>query len=142
MKPHLFSVEEAEALLPDLSSRVTAIMHLHQGIKRTTQEITELFDIWGERVYELSNPDNKFYNERLQERANLLEELQHQIEAIRATGGVVKDLTIGLVDFYHEQDGELIFLCWKHGEDRIRYWHGIHEGYSTRKPLGAVAAQQ
>ena len=26
-------------------------------------------------------------------------------------------------------------LCWKHGEDAVRFWHGFDEGYAQRKPL-------
>jgi len=41
----------------------------------------------------------------------------------------------GLVDFPHLRDGEEVHLCWKCGEDEIRHWHGLDEGYAARKPL-------
>ena len=33
------------------------------------------------------------------------------------------------------REGEQILLCWKLGEDDIRYWHGADEGFAGRKPL-------
>jgi hypothetical protein len=32
-------------------------------------------------------------------------------------------------------EGEMAFLCWRHGEDTIRFWHGLSEGFGGRKPL-------
>jgi hypothetical protein len=26
-------------------------------------------------------------------------------------------------------------LCWRRGEPRVRFWHGLDEGYAARKPL-------
>ena len=40
-------------------------------------------------------------------------------------GCVLKDLAQGLVDFYVMREGELVFLCWKQGEERIRFWHPL-----------------
>jgi len=31
--------------------------------------------------------------------------------------------------------GEQVLLCWRLGEDRIRFWHGPEEGFAGRKPL-------
>jgi hypothetical protein len=42
---------------------------------------------------------------------------------------------MGLVDFPSLLRGEEIYLCWKLGEERIAYWHGIEEGFAGRKPL-------
>ena len=50
-------------------------------------------------------------------------------------GTVVKDLETGLVDFPSLRGGEEVYLCWKLGEARIGYWHGIEEGFAGRKPL-------
>ena len=66
----------------------------------------------------------------------LLECAQKELDKIIQTGGLIKDLEIGLVDFYHISElEEEIFLCWKYGEKKIRYWHQVHEGFSGRKPL-------
>ncbi len=41
----------------------------------------------------------------------------------------------GLVDFLHLRDGREVNLCWRYGEERITHWHGLNEGYASRKPL-------
>jgi hypothetical protein len=28
-----------------------------------------------------------------------------------------------------------VFLCWQLGEDDVAYYHGVHSGFSGRKPL-------
>ena len=50
-------------------------------------------------------------------------------------GGAVKDLEMGLVDFPGLIDDTPVNLCWKHGEDAVRFWHGLDEVYARRKPL-------
>ncbi len=45
---------------------------------------------------------------------------------------------MGLVDFPGRvpRHGDTpVNLCWKHGEDAVRFWHGFDEGYANRKPL-------
>jgi hypothetical protein len=61
--------------------------------------------------------------------------LQTALERIEATGCVVKDLQAGLLDFPALLNNQEVYLCWRLGEDRIRFYHGIHEGFSGRKPL-------
>jgi hypothetical protein len=42
----------------------------------------------------------------------------------------------GLVDFRSWCDGEVeVMLCWKLGEPEIRYYHGLDDGFSARKPI-------
>jgi len=57
------------------------------------------------------------------------------VDEIHALGGVPKGVEEGLVDFPHLRDGRVVNLCWKYGETRIRWWHGMDEGFSARKPL-------
>ena len=57
------------------------------------------------------------------------------LQQIADMGGVPKDFELGLVDFLHLRDGREVNLCWKYGEREIRFWHGLDEGYSARKPL-------
>ena len=69
------------------------------------------------------------------ERDRLAGELQEAVEKVLETGCLVKDLEMGLVDFPSLRGGQEIYLCWKLGEERIQYWHGLTEGYAGRKPL-------
>ena len=54
---------------------------------------------------------------------------------IQATGCVVKDLDTGLVDFPAILKNEEVYLCWRLGEDRIRFYHRQDEGFAGRKPI-------
>lgn len=64
-------------------------------------------------------------------------EIERALEALAALGVQVKDLDTGLVDFpaTHPGDGERVLLCWRLGEERVGYWHGIEAGFAGRKPL-------
>jgi hypothetical protein len=70
--------------------------------------------------------------ERLQ---SLTAVIQQALQQIADMGGMPKDLELGLVDFLHLRDGREVNLCWRYGEREIRFWHGLDEGYSARKPL-------
>jgi hypothetical protein len=50
-------------------------------------------------------------------------------------GVQVKDLDRGLLDFPALRGDEEVLLCWHVGEDEIRYWHGVDEGFAGRKLL-------
>jgi hypothetical protein len=56
-------------------------------------------------------------------------------EEISAAGAEIKSLEEGLLDFPSRRDGDRVLLCWKLGEDDIRHWHGVDEGFAARKPL-------
>jgi hypothetical protein len=72
--------------------------------------------------------------ETLAEAASMVAEIVAELEAL---GVQVKDLDEGLVDFpaRHPALDEPVLLCWRHGEDRVAYWHGLEEGFAGRKPL-------
>jgi hypothetical protein len=53
-------------------------------------------------------------------------------------GCLVKDLDLGLVDFYAQLDGETVFLCWQFGEPAVTHFHGVEEGFAGRRPIEGV----
>jgi hypothetical protein len=63
------------------------------------------------------------------------EGIRTTVEALERAGVVVKDLDAGLIDFPAERDGRPVFLCWQLGEDEVRFWHGLEEGFAGRKSL-------
>jgi len=57
------------------------------------------------------------------------------IDKIQETGCLVKDIDEGLIDFPSLIEGQEVLLCWKSGERRIEYWHGLEDGFAGRKRL-------
>jgi hypothetical protein len=79
-------------------------------------------------------PYAKLAEKRMEHQA-LAEVMKSNLERILSTGCVIKDLDVGLLDFPAIIDNEEVYLCWKLGEDRIRFYHRQDEGFSGRKPL-------
>lgn len=69
------------------------------------------------------------------ERNSVEENIREALERIHSTGCIVKDLEVGLLDFPARIEGEDVYLCWKLGEDRIRFYHRQDEGFAGRKPI-------
>jgi hypothetical protein len=69
------------------------------------------------------------------EHTHLADTLKSALDRILETGCVIKDLDVGLLDFPALINNEEVYLCWKVGEDRIRFYHRQNEGFSGRKPL-------
>jgi hypothetical protein len=61
--------------------------------------------------------------------------LREVFEKIEQMGVLIKDLDIGLIDFLARYQGHEVCLCWELGEEHIRFWHGMEEGFAGRKPI-------
>jgi hypothetical protein len=65
----------------------------------------------------------------------LARRMAHVVDEISSHGAQVKDLDSGLVDFPAHRGDETVLLCWQVGEDEIRWWHRVEEGFAGRRPL-------
>ena len=65
----------------------------------------------------------------------LTEKLAEAAAELEDLGVEFKGIDLGLVDFPTMMDGELAYLCWSYGEDRIGFWHSPDGGYAGRRPL-------
>jgi hypothetical protein len=61
--------------------------------------------------------------------------LARSVARIQELGVLVKDLDRGLIDFPALRGDEEVLLCWQVGEDEVRYWHGLEDGFAGRRPL-------
>ncbi len=130
-----FGIKEANDLLPTVSKMLESALSLNDRIKSLTIDIESLVSIWEKDVLERGHIDNAYYFGKVAEREEAMKGLINKINEIHTTGCVVKDLDTGLVDFYYDNRGELVFLCWKYGEDRIKHWHPLNEGFKTRREI-------
>jgi hypothetical protein len=128
-----FTVEEAERLIPRLEAAMNRVKECHAEAGRWRQALQE-----AQRQVMLAGGarlDQEFWRARKTRLAAVTAELQEKIGDIISLGGVPKDLELGLVDFLALLDEREVNLCWRLGERRIRFWHGLDEGYAARKPL-------
>jgi hypothetical protein len=129
----LFSLTEAERtrreLEPFLIEAIDARKKL-SGLEDELQAVsTRILMMGGVLV-----PYAKLAQKRM-EHQSLVEVMKSNLERILSTGCLIKDLDVGLLDFPSIINNEEVYLCWKLGEDRIRYYHRPEEGYGGRKPL-------
>jgi len=137
MSQRLFTPAEVNALIPKLTEFLNEAMDLHQRGRALQEALTEERDrIRASGRAMVNQHDWKARAERLDGYAI---EVKQALARIVELGGVIKDLEMGLVDFpglVPEAAGtQPVNLCWKHGEDAVRFWHGFDEGYAHRKPL-------
>lgn len=134
-KPKLFTIDEANAALETIiKPALERIDDDLQRLERGERERAVMGLIIDSGASE-SNPDRESL-ERLAGRMKAVRaEIREDIEAILATGALVKDLEKGLIDFFAVIDGQLVFLCWQRSEEQILYWHPIDEGFRGRRRL-------
>jgi len=132
--PRVFTPAEVDALIPQLTELVRAQLVRQSEIEEALAELARhsgglprtLDDDDGDE------PETARLKAALRERIALYE---HAWLEVQAFGAIVKDPQIGLVDFYGRIDGRLVWLCWRYGEESLRYWHELDAGYSHRRPL-------
>lgn len=129
----LFSLTDAERTRRELEPVLVEAM----GCRKRLSELEENLSAVTTRIMMMGGvivPYDKLAKLRLEHR-HLAETIKAALERIHSTGCLVKDLDLGLLDFPAVVDNEEVYLCWKFGEDRIRFYHRQDEGFAGRKPL-------
>jgi len=124
----VFTLQEAEALLPSLSALLIEAQAARDRIQKLEVEI-DLEEI----VQDGESSDR--LDARLEEYNHQVAEFYDLIDKIHEPGCLLKDVEMGLIDFYSMRAGQVVYLCWKLGEPRIRFWHEITSGFGSRQPL-------
>jgi hypothetical protein len=128
----LFTREEATALLPRVEPHVVAMREAAAAARACAPLVAG----FAERA-SASGGAQPAPREQAARRALFTAEarLAGAVEALGELGIWVKDVERGLVDFPSERDGEVVELCWLHGEPAVDHWHRIGEGFAGRRPL-------
>ncbi len=129
--PHRFSREEADAILPEIASRLVQLRDLKRENDETRAAVDDLQGTLKTNGHSLDIELARLAR-ALQTTGAAINEL---VERVVGFGAEVKDLEMGLVDFRSERDGREVYLCWKLGEERVAFWHELNTGYASRQPL-------
>ena len=132
-EPRIFTLSEAEGTRKEIEPILTEAVSCQRKLAVVEKDLSAA----SARIMMMGGvivPYEKLAKLRLKQE-HLTEAIREAIDRIHATGCLVKDLDIGLLDFPAIIDNEEVYLCWKLGEDRIRFYHRQDEGFKARKPL-------
>ncbi|MBI5836315.1 MAG: DUF2203 domain-containing protein [Candidatus Eisenbacteria bacterium] len=135
MEHRVFTVEEANEVLPKLEEIFSRIDQQKDRLRLLQTQVSILRLLWAEKIREPHNPDHEEFLAHTREHQAGVEEMKELVREIQEMGCLAKDLDQGLVDFYSRRAGRIVFLCWRRGEKKISFWHELHSGYSGRVPL-------
>jgi len=129
--PDHYTRAEAEALLPRLESMLRELQLLRDELSDQEEQYTAL------RTRTLNNGHNAQGSPQRVKMAiaTMTAQITQRIYAIDELGVILKDLEVGLVDFPAHRNGREVYLCWRMGEDNIRWWHETDSGFAGRQPL-------
>jgi hypothetical protein len=124
----IFTVEEANALLPEVRIITGKIQRAHRKLSRFRDE--------AKQAAEAADQGGGGGMVNGVAYAAILTELTTQMAELEALGVQLKDFERGLVDFPSLRDGRVVLLCWQLGEgDELEWWHDVDAGFAGRTPL-------
>jgi hypothetical protein len=123
----LFTVEEANALLPSVRGMLARIQRAHARVLDSHEAAKQAAE--GAQFGGGGMKGGGAYVATLLG----LAELVVQVETL---GVQIKDYERGLIDFPAMRDGRVVLLCWQLGEgDHLAWWHDLEAGFAGRQPL-------
>lgn len=129
----LFTLREAELMRKELEPVLVEAMDCRKRLNTLEGDLSAATS----RIMVMGGilvPYEKMARLRIAHR-RFAQALKTALERISSAGCIVKDLDVGLLDFPAVVANEEVYLCWKLGEDRIRFYHRQDEGFAGRKPL-------
>jgi hypothetical protein len=130
-----FTAEEANEALAELRPVAERMVTHRRALSEAQRRQTELVVKIAGNGGDLGPSDLEEAAAAIQREADAIADC---IRVLDEAGVQVKSLEEGLLDFPSLRDGKDIFLCWKVGEERVAWWHGVDEGFAGRKPLDDV----
>jgi hypothetical protein len=129
----VFTIAEANAMLP----RLNVLLERQMTLLRELDERAELLRAVGIAPNDLEPraSDNAAVERIKREMRSRRESFLAGWEEVQATGAVVKDVRLGLIDFCGRLGDDLVWWCWKYGEPAVAFWHPMDKGFADRQPL-------
>jgi hypothetical protein len=122
----LFTVDEANTLLPSVRKKLERIQHLYGrlGDFRESAKSAAIASEFGGGM-----EGGSAY-------VKCLYEVGKHTTDLHELGVHLKDYSRGLIDFPSMRDDRVVLLCWQIGDgDEIEWWHEVDAGFAGRQPL-------
>lgn len=129
--PRLFTVEEAETLLPELTEILLELRERSRELERIRKDLSAT----ARRARGNGHVAEGAAGGSRRRAEELVAEINRLHARILALGCELKGIEEGLIDFPAEREGRTVYLCWRLGEPGISWWHELDAGFAGRQPL-------
>ena len=124
----LFTIEEANSLLPSVRPIVRGIQRAHRRLASYQSQARAAAE-GGKDGGGGGMANGSHY-------AKLVIELSLGVGELESLGVQLKDYSRGLIDFPSMREGRVVLLCWKADEgNQLEWWHDAEAGFAGRQPL-------
>lgn len=128
----LYTLTEAHGLLPEILPVLETLRDAYVELRAIQASVASQSRGASGDGHLLANPWESGGEDRMK---GLDRQLQRAAAQLDRWGIEVKDPERGLVDFFHQRDGRVVYLCYLLGEPAIAYWHELHAGFAGRQAL-------
>ena len=131
--PRFFKLAEAERLLPEVEVVLRSIIQFREDYGRAEEELSRL-------LQQISTaggmiPPRERIAQLRHRKDAAARSLQSSLERLEEIGCQLKDVETGLIDVPTLYHGREVLLCWRLGEPKIAFWHGVEDGFRGRQPI-------
>ena len=137
--PRIFTLEEANALLPTLELALGDLARLRSELEQAIRALGGAEAAVG--ILQRGEPPPAGKEAEAARLQALAEEVGTSVERVNSLGCVLKDIEAGLVDFYALHEDEPVFLCWQLGEPTVAHWHTLEGGFTGREPIEGIEVE-
>ena len=130
----VFSIDEAKRMLP-LVRRITRdVLVLSRSVRHLRFRL-KFIARGGDELEQMFPSEIRALRSRLQQESQRLAECTGELLEL----GIEPEApTLGLVDFPAIIDDQAVYLCWRHDEPDIAWWHPLAGGFVDRRPLSEL----
>lgn len=129
MKKKYLSLREAQNLIPEIKLLLIEVMQLNKSL-----DLMGSIDLSHEDDFEFA----KFNIEASRNFHEVSVKFYRKLTKLLSLGCIVKDVNLGLVDFFSLYQNKEIMLCYQVTENKIQYWHEIDAEFHERKHISKL----
>ena len=134
-----YTLDEVNACLPALTEIFTRVFKIRGQLRALYRKLDEQNFAPDDDNLDASlpgAPEDVVHDRQLFK--GLVEVLRSDVAAVLDHGCMIKDLDVGLVDWYTENGSEPVLLCWKFGEREVGFFHDLEGGFAGRRPVSEL----
>lgn len=134
-QPGEWTVEAARDALPEVRSRLAVARRHLDAMRAAEEQLNDLRIVHGEQVLAPASPGHREFRSYWETYHAARGSLEQSLLGLAQLGVEVKDVAQGLVDFRGRVGDHQAYLCWRHGEETVEFWHPLDEGFAGRRKL-------